>query len=738
MCATIKFCCDTKLSLDSANLLTLLLSIQKMRDNVSFKSVHLDILLPTKTIRSALFVSAEIKKLVREELSGEKAKSYVTEITRFHRIQASTMFHQAAEHVKDRLFNIGLKDAKIEEFESDGAKKYGTHISPMGWEVKSAELKIIEPEEQLLARYADTPTCLHTCSNATPTEGVTTELVDVGKGTKPQDYEGKDVRGKFVLATGRATLVHEQAVYKRGAAGVITDTLTYEFKNVRESVDVPDAHSYQGIWPTKEVADKVTFGFSLNKRQGNHLRELLKTKKSVKLHAKVDARLFPSHLDVVTATITGASKPTEEVFLIAHLCHPQPSANDNASGSGLLIEIARTIQSLINSGRIARPARTIRFLWVPETYGTVAFLCSHEDWPSRLVAGINLDMVGENQEVCRSTLKLDITPDSLPSYLNDFVLNLMEQSVKEFDIKTEFGSASTFRYAINTHAGASDHHEFVDSTIGVPCVMLLQWPDMFYHTSMDTIDKVSADSLKRVGWIATVAALMLASADTEEGLLLANETYSRGIARIEDSQRQAVQALWNNRNDPKLKENPHELAGELTKTTNQYKYKVEHVAKREIEAVHSIKRLTSNTELDDFVERLSKNITDRAEQTKARIEETLALVARLANVSVPVRLEESEAEREAKKIIPKRLFKGTLSLETLRLLLGEEEYSWYEEQIEKDIDFKKKIAEIINYMNGKRNLHEILRAVSTEYTETPAEQGLKILHDLEKTGFTTR
>jgi len=507
---------------------------------------------------------------------------------------------------------------------------------------------------------------------------------------------------------------------------------------VRESLDLPDAHSYQGIWPTKEVANKVTFGFSLNKRQGNHLRELLKTKKSVKLHAKVDAKLFSGHLDVVTATITGASKPNEEVFLIAHLCHPQPSANDNASGSGLLIEIARTIQSLINSGKIAQPARTIRFMWVPETHGTVAYLYNHEDWISRLVAGINLDMVGENQEICKSTLKLDRTPDSLPSYLNDLLLNIIEQSVKIFDIPTEFGSSSTFRYEVNTHSGGSDHHEFVDSTIRVPCVMLLQWPDMFYHTSMDTIDKVSTDSLKRVGWIATVAALTLANTDTEEAFFLANETYSRGIARIEEAQRQAMHALWHNKDNPEMRRDLPQFAKELTKTANQHKYKLEHVTEREIKAVYSVKRLTSNRELDNHIERLKGNLEDHAQQAQTRIEQTLALIGRSAGVSVPFELEESEAENEAKRIVPKRLFRGTLYLETFRLLLGEEKYNWYQEQIEKDLDFKKKIAQIINYMNEKNSLLEILKMVSAEYTEITAEQGLKILQDLEKTKLTTR
>jgi len=677
-------------------------------------------------------MNLEFKKLVREELSGEKAKAYVEQISRFHRIQASTMFHEAAEHVKQQLLKIGLQDAKIEQFQSDGVTKYWTHISPVGWEIKSAELKLIEPEEKLLVRYADIPMCLHTCSNATPHEGIAAELIDVGTGTKPEEYEGKEVKDKFVLATGRAKPVHEEAVYKRGAAGVITDTLAYEFKNVRESVDIPDAHSYQGIWPTADVLDKVKVGFSISKRQGNHLRALLKEKKTVKLQANVDASLFQSNLDVVTATIQGSSKPNEEVFLIAHLCHPQPSANDNASGSGVLIEIARTIQTLIDSNRLARPKRTIRFMWVPETFGTIAFLHNHGDLPNRFVAGINLDMVGENQEICKSTLNLDRTPDSLPSYLNDLLLALMEDSVKEFDIETMFGSSSTFRYAVIAHTGGSDHHEFVDSTIGVPCVMLLQWPDMFYHTSMDTIDKISADSLKRVGWITTVAALILANADVEEAILLANQTCSRGLARIEEAQREAVQALYEKREAPKIKTSSEELARASTRTAFNFKGKIEHIMWREKQAVSSVKRLASSPELDSLIQKCNGDIEAAGKRALSRIEETSSFISK--TIGAPsVEIEETEAEKQARSIIPKRLFKGTLSTDTFKQLLGEEEYKWYEEIEEKDKKFTRKRAEILNFMDGQRTLHDIVKAVSAEYTETNTEYVLRFIKDLEKT-----
>ncbi len=667
----------------------------------------------------------ELHGLVKHEISGESAKSYVAQITRFHRIQASTMFHEAAEHVRNTLYSLGIKDAEIEQFSSDGETRYWTHVSPVGWEVKSAELHLVKPEDELLARYEDVPTSLHTFSNATPPEGVTAQLVDVGEGVKPQDYEGKDVKGKFVLVTGRARRVHEQAVYKYGAAGVITDTVM-EMKNVRESIDIPDAHAYQAIWPTKEDLGKVTFGFSLSKRQGNHLRDLLKGDKPVMLKARVEARLFAGHMDVVTATIKGSSKPDEEVFLVAHLCHPKPSANDNASGSGLLLEVARTMQSLIDSGKIGRPRRTVRFLWVPETLGTTAYLYHHEELAKKLVAGINLDMVGENQELCRSALNLDRTPDSNPSYLNDFVLSIIEHSVETFDPSTPFGSASTFRYRVSTFSGGSDHAEFNESTFGVPCVMLLQWPDLYYHSSMDTIDKVSEDSLRRVGWITTVAALALADATEEDAVFMASLAKWGGIARIGEVSKEAVTALYMR---------DEFLAEELAKIVFNFKNKMEHTIWREKKAVESAKRLGSSPELESAIKRHLDDVEHYGRLEVQRFEETLADLVSKAGMSQPRQMEETAAAKESKGLTPKRLFKGAFNEDALKRALGEKEYEWYDEVRKRDENFGKKLYEMFNFMDGKRTVYDVVMAVSAEYSETSLEDVLKVMRDLEKMMF---
>jgi len=69
----------------------------------------------------------------------------------------------------------------------------------------------------------------------------------------------------------------------------------------------------------------------------------------------------------------------------------------------------------------------------------------------------------------------------------------------------------------------------------------------------------------------------------------------------------------------------------------------------------------------------------------------------------------------------------------LKKALGEKEYEWYREIDEKDREFYKKVAEFVNFMDGKRSAYDILRAVSAEYGETNPDHVLKFLRDFEKT-----
>ena len=657
----------------------------------------------------------ELITVVKGELSGSKAKSFVTGITQFHRIQGSPMMMDAAGHVRDSLRSMGIDEVEIEQFPADGATRYWTYTSVMGgWVARSAELELVEPEQRPLASFSDIPQSLHTYSKGTPVGGVTAALVDVGKGTSDGDYEGKDVRGRIVLATGSAKPVHDEAVIKRGAAGVITDSLAYEFPGVRESTDIPEAHSYQGIWPDARTAAKSTFGFSLSKRQGNELRALLKAEKTVRVNAKVDADLSPGMYSVVNASILGSERPEEEVFLVAHLCHPMPGANDNASRSGLLMEVARTIVNLIKEGKVERPRRTIRFLWVPETTGTAAFLSRHPELFTRLVAGINLDMVGEDQDVCGSTLCLTCTPDSVPSFLNDLVYTMMELANDACDRQIKLGMASRYRIARTPFSDGSDHAEFNESTVGVPCVALTQWPDKFYHTSMDTLEKVSEDSLTRVGLAVTSSALLMADAETETVHRLSSVTASEGMKRISD----AVGLAAKDMSDPKRRR----MSGTHAKSFS-HESRLKHIVDREVKAVRSLSRLDGTGITDDFVERQAVAVKAHGEREEARLK---AFVADSAERDL------SKPSTEIGGIIPKRLFKGTLDPDMMKEKLGREGYAWYRDMDEKDPTFSGKMFEIVNLMDGRRSLQEIADFVSGEYDHAEYGVVVRFADDLER------
>src|SRR5207247_4409283 len=103
------------------------------------------------------------------------------------------------------------------------------------------------------------------------------------------------------------------------------------------------------------------------------------------LNATVRAGQHPGNYEVVTAAIPGADPKLkdQEIAYSCHLDHQRPGANDNASGCVTILEVARTLQKLVGEGKLARPARTIRFIWPPEIEGTLTLLNAKPEFAKR-------------------------------------------------------------------------------------------------------------------------------------------------------------------------------------------------------------------------------------------------------------------------------------------------------------------------------------------------------------------
>src|SRR3989454_7206566 len=303
------------------------------------------------------------------ELSGETAKRNLEGIARFHRQRGSRGFHEAAELVAERLRAYGLSDVAILQFPADGKIFYGTQRSRPAWDAEVGELWEIKASGTItkLASYEAEPLVLAEDSESAD---VTVDLVDVGEGTKESDYAGKDVKGKIVLVAAQPGAVQDLAVGKFGAAGIVSYA-----QNQKTAWWGEDENLIR--WGHLETfSANKTFAFMVSLKTARSLRERLAKGEKITLHAVVKAGQHAGNYEVVTATIPGADAKLkeEEIAFSCHLDHQRPGANDNASGCATILEVARTLQKLISEGKLARPARTIRFIWPPEIEGTMAFL----------------------------------------------------------------------------------------------------------------------------------------------------------------------------------------------------------------------------------------------------------------------------------------------------------------------------------------------------------------------------
>ena len=66
----------------------------------------------------------------------------------------------------------------------------------------------------------------------------------------------------------------------------------------------------------------------------------------------------------------------------------------------------------------------------------------------------------------------------------------------------------------NPYEGGSDHTEFKNA--GVPSLLNWHFTDRYYHTNLDTIDKVSENEMQHVAITVATTALFLASADQSD------------------------------------------------------------------------------------------------------------------------------------------------------------------------------------------------------------------------------
>lgn len=668
-------------------------------------------------------IGTALLKLLESMLRGEHALAYTEEITRFHRAMGSSDYQEAIRFIRDKLVEWNLEKTAVERYPADGLTTYQTWTPPPAWEPVRAELSLVHPEDRHICSFETEPVCLVFGSTSTPSQGLILDVVDIGDGVGDQAYSGKEVYGKVVLTSGSSRNAFRFAVKKRGAIGVLTDYMPSQNPSIKRTpCDLPDAVSYASFPVTDEDIGKTAFGFSLSLRQAQEIRLLLKNG-PVKIKAQVEADLFPGEIQVLTGIIPGTEKKGE-VLIIAHLCHPKPGANDNASGCGLAMELARTISAAIDHGKLTRPKHSIRFMFVPEMYGTIAYLERHPSLSKKIKAAVNLDMVGEAREAM-SVANLVSAPWSLPSALNDvagFYMELVARRGESFG-RAEKGIA--WLYDITGFSGGSDHYILVDSSYGIPSVYIGHWPDRFYHTGMDTIQMVDKEELLRSGLV--TAATVLTFADPCQGniKLMYSLVASGAGQRIAKCMDEAGLKTLTYANQGKTE------AEEAALTLTAYE-RGRILLEKELAAVDSVLRCVPKANVAE-ARKIAKIIKGnlrtsfKTSYEKNRLITGIDESARHGQV-----LKKSDSFQNQ---VYSRVFRGPLSLDYFYGRIDEKRREHYHKRERDDPSFQWRLVEVINFMDGKRALGEIASLVSAEYPGLLLDDLKSFIKDLKAAGL---
>jgi aminopeptidase-like protein len=653
--------------------------------------------------------SQRLIRALTQEVSGEMAFNYTVQISHYDRIQACEGWHDAAVMIKKELERIGYTDVAIEGWPSNGSRYYYTYRTPIGWTAKKAELWMVSPEKARLCSYEEIPLTLAKHSNSADVEA---ELVDVGTGIGEESYAGKNVKGKIVLATAYTGSVMREAVLKRGALGVV-HWLPPEFRP-----GYPNMIRYTAIWPTWEEKDKIGFGFNLSKMQGWNLKMALDEGKKVVLRAKVEAEYYDGPVEVLSAAFPGSVEPDKEVMIIGHLCHPTPSANDNASGSGGMLEMARALKKMVDTGQIEPPKRTIRFLWVPEFGGTYPYIKAHLERMRNTLSVINCDMIGEDFHLTGGIFNIICTPDSMPSYLNDVVVNFTKLAERS-DLRSINGSNHPFAYRVLPFSGGSDHYVFNDGALKVPAVMFNR-DDIFHHTSLDTPDKVDPTELRRVCFIALGASYYLASASDEEAKAMARLIARNGLSRLSEDYYDSLIAL----EEARVPEKIHDAYAQVMNV-------IQHSTQRELDSVLSALVFADMVAVKDEIRNSVGNIKNMSSSFQKDAQTRYRKVCNNTGTKT-IEISLTEEEKKLARLIPIRNkdFVCPLNNDYVEAKLGEDAFE--------GIDLGRYgMYETLNFVDGKRSILDIAKAVSAEYGPVNPQAVLSFFEVLEKAQLLT-
>jgi hypothetical protein len=490
-------------------------------------------------IRPSLPPTAErAYQAVARRFDRAGALEVVSFMDQYWRIAGNPGYDASIDHIRDLLANAGYAPdgttaatgvLRVEDFKTN----------TRGWDYQRGTVAIDGLADGVVLSRERDRVSLAINSFSTPEGGIRAPLVDVGAGAGDADFAGKDLKGAVVLGDAAIGRLWQEAVRKRGAAGVIsTEIAPY----IRPSSPAALSEEQKDVLQWGSIpydASVRSFGFKASWRAADRLRQALRRGA---VTVKVASAFYDGPNRSLIAEIPGRSRPGERIVMVAHV--QEPGANDDASGCATLYGLARALLEAVKSGALPPPERTLTFMWVDEIRGSREWIVRHPDEARAVQYMFSMDMTGEDTSRTGGTFLIEkqadptavwprpsdphsewgageVKAESLKgSLLNDLHIAVAQRRARE----------TGWIVRTNPYEGGSDHTVFASA--GVPSLLNWHFTDRYYHTNQDRPDKTSAREMEHVAVTVATSAWLLASADSRDADAVADLVAAAATRRL--------------------------------------------------------------------------------------------------------------------------------------------------------------------------------------------------------------
>lgn len=449
-----------------------------------------------------------------ELFSRDDAMAVVRFADRYYREPANDGFEATLDEVVRRLRAAGLGASKEGQAETTTIEEIITPRTSRAWTPIRARLSLVtsadgETEETLLAFDADDDRHRTMLPSYAPSCDVTGRVV-----LQPNDVEPGDV---LLTDQGFGAAV-ARAVAKQAGAVILHRLADYH-------VDPTGRERHLDAIPYSKVPESTTVPVAqVSKRIYDRLVESVRAGDDVRVRLRAEVKWDERPLRTVVLTFVGSESPDEVVPIACHV--QEPGAVDNASGVGGFVAAAVALERAIATGRILRPKRSVAIIWGLEMTQSRIYL---DHTKRRVVAALSADMIGASRERTGAMPLLEREPDPgaldlLPpdehtpwgagrvreSQLRPSGLSIIARCALR-DVARLVGGWET---AEHPWEGGSDHDVFLRRNI--PALLLWNFTDFAYHTSLDRVEHVDPETLRRMSCAILSTALSVADLRSSE------------------------------------------------------------------------------------------------------------------------------------------------------------------------------------------------------------------------------